>query len=208
MYDETQTWDTVPETTFGTVTECAICYTTGECYDDGEAFICKDRQACRLQIPKTIAISNSLIPAIVDAKWYAYLSQWPWHLDKKGYVRCSDYSIGTLKTLKMHRIVLGLTNPKMQGDHINRNKLDNRTINLRIATNQQNKHNSIKMNTKNSTSKYKGVYWHKANSKWVAAIADKGKRHIGTFDTEIEAAKAYNAKAIELFGEFARINEI
>jgi uracil-DNA glycosylase family 4 len=46
MYDETQTWDTIPETTFGTVTECAMCYTTGECYDDGEAFICK---ACQLR---------------------------------------------------------------------------------------------------------------------------------------------------------------
>jgi hypothetical protein len=56
-------------------------------------------------------------------------------------------------------------------------------------------------------SKYKGVYWEKRYRKWCAAIWFEGRNHyLGSFDVEIEAAKAYDRKAVELFGEFAYLN--
>jgi hypothetical protein len=91
-------------------------------------------------------------------------------------------------------------------DHINRDKLDNRKSNLRIATLQQNSMNRRKHNP-NSLSKYKGVA--KDKNKWVAQIIKDGKRkEIGRYETQEEAAIAYNQSAIEVFGEFAWLNEV
>lgn len=57
------------------------------------------------------------------------------------------------------------------------------------------------------TSKYKGVSWHAGSSKWRAQIGHMGKTlHIGQFDSEAEAARAYDRKSRELFGEFANPN--
>jgi hypothetical protein len=67
------------------------------------------------------------------------------------------------------------------------------------------------MNSKkrNSTSKYKGVSFDSINNKWRSGIMINGKTiHLGRFNLEEEAAIAYNNKAIELFGEFAKINNI
>lgn len=61
------------------------------------------------------------------------------------------------------------------------------------------------------TSKFKGVSYYKGNStnRWIAYISkNKKKHHLGYFPTEIEAAKAYNEKAKELHGEFAKLNKI
>jgi len=57
------------------------------------------------------------------------------------------------------------------------------------------------------TSTYKGVNWHRQHQKWQAQIAkDKKNYHLGYFTSELEAAKAYDAKAKEFFGEFAHLN--
>ena len=61
---------------------------------------------------------------------------------------------------------------------------------------------------KNSSSKFKGVSWHKRDQKWQAYITiNKKRKYLGYFNNEKEAAKIYNAAAKELFGEFARINK-
>jgi hypothetical protein len=61
----------------------------------------------------------------------------------------------------------------------------------------------------NVTSKYKGVYFQKESGKWRAGISYRNKTiYIGLYLTEDEAALAYNAKAIELFGEFAVLNKV
>ena len=61
--------------------------------------------------------------------------------------------------------------------------------------------------TKNSSSKYKGVSWNKANKRFLATISCDGKTyHLGTFKDEIEAAKAYDKKAKQLFEEFAYLH--
>ena len=91
-------------------------------------------------------------------------------------------------------------------DHINRNGLDNRKSNLRHATYSQNSWNQIKVYHPAYSSKFKGVSKNDSG-KWVAHIATYRVSHyIGTFKTEIEAALAYDEKALQLHGEFAKIN--
>jgi hypothetical protein len=89
-------------------------------------------------------------------------------------------------------------------DHINRNTLDNRRENLRLATQSQNQANRGKPS--NNTSGYKGVRWHKTAKKWVAQIKFKKLYfYLGSFDKPEEAYAAYCAKAKELYGEFANL---
>ena len=105
---------------------------------------------------------------------------------------------------QMHRLIMNVPNG-MVTDHINHNGLDNRKSNLRVCTCSENNRN--KRSQKGSTSIYKGVCRHKATGKWRARIKFEGKRmHIGYFTDEKEAARAYDAKAKELFGEYALLN--
>jgi hypothetical protein len=89
-------------------------------------------------------------------------------------------------------------------DHINNNRDDNRNCNLRIASAGLNVHNKTK--NKNASSKYFGVYLRK-NGKWMSRISYNGVTHyLGSFEEEIDAAKAYNAKAIKYYKENANLN--
>ena len=94
-------------------------------------------------------------------------------------------------------------------DHINGNSMDNRRCNLRICTISQNTANQRKQ--RGCSSKYRGVSFAKGCKKrpWQSYIQKDGKTvSIGYFKSEVEAAEAYNKKALELFGEFARLNNI
>lgn len=94
--------------------------------------------------------------------------------------------------------------PKGDIDHINGIRDDNRIENLREATRTYNNYN--RGSTPNTSSKYKGVY-KRGERKFVAEIRkDRKKYYLGTFDCEIEAAKAYDNKAKELCGEYGRLN--
>jgi len=103
-------------------------------------------------------------------------------------------------------IVLGVSNGLV--DHINGDPLDNRRQNLRPATPSQNQANRTKYQGRRGvTSRYKGVCWHRKDKKWMARIYRDGKQiYLGGFDCEIEAAKAYDSAALEIFGEFALPN--
>lgn len=94
----------------------------------------------------------------------------------------------------------------MRIDHINRDKLDNRIENLRLATAAQNSHNSRQAG---GNSKYKGVYkagW--AENKWFAKMTFGGKQmYFGTHSTEEDAARAINKAYLEYHGEYANLNE-
>lgn len=112
-----------------------------------------------------------------------------------------------------HRIVWALyygEDPgNMQIDHIDQNKQNNSILNLRLASPADNCHNR-KLNFKikqKKTSAYKGVYWHKTRSKWRARIIVNGKaKELGRFNTEEDAAKAYDLAARQYYGEFAVLN--
>lgn len=110
----------------------------------------------------------------------------------------------------LHRLVwlyFNDTIPDML-DHINRDRYDNRIENLRGAPSRAfNTVNSVPRS--DNTSGYKGVTWHKNVGKWHCSIFKDGKRHyIGIFNDPKEAAKKYNEMAVELFGNFAHLNEV
>jgi hypothetical protein len=92
--------------------------------------------------------------------------------------------------------------PEHEIDHINRDRADNRLINLRQATKSQ---NMVNGNTRSDNkSGYKGVTWHKGSQKWRAVVQKDGKQYqIGMFTDIEEAAKAYAEFAAKLHGEFA-----
>ena len=107
----------------------------------------------------------------------------------------------------MHREILGLVSGDgLSTDHINHDGLDNRRLNLRICTHQQNQMNQRKPMARKS-SQYKGVSWEGRAGKWVSYINHSGKHiYICYCDNEQEAALAYDTKAAELFGAFACLN--
>jgi hypothetical protein len=91
-------------------------------------------------------------------------------------------------------------------DHINHNPMDNRSANLRAATHSQNIcHRRKRSGAKYS--KYKGITWRKDTRKWVARITfEKIGIHLGFFENEIDAARAYDDAAKIYHGEFASLN--
>lgn len=138
---------------------------------------------------------------IIDKIDFGKVNKFNWFINSRGYIQSTDK-----KGLLLHRLILNPQNDK-QIDHINHNKIDNRRDNLRICTNQENQFNVRKKT--NTSSKFKGVYWNKKIKKWVAKIGFNYKRiYLGMFNSEVDAAIAYNIKANELFGKFAEINKI
>lgn len=107
-------------------------------------------------------------------------------------------------SMYMHRLIMGATKGQ-DVDHINGNTLDNRRENLRLSTRSENNMNKGKQ--RNNKSGYKGVYFCKWTNRWAAQIVvNRKKKLIGRFDTPEEAHEAYKAAALELHGEFARVD--
>lgn len=104
----------------------------------------------------------------------------------------------------MHREICGLKhNDGKRVDHINHDLLDNRRGNLRVCSRSENHGNQRKR--RNSRSVYKGIWFTGHN--WVASICfQRSDHYLGSFVTEIEAAKAYDEAAREIFGGFACVN--
>jgi len=126
----------------------------------------------------------------------------------RGYL---DARIGG-KIFPIHRIVAqhfidGYTDGSIV-DHINGDPSDNRLQNLRILSHKQNMR-AYNKPTNGAKSKYRGVWWHKANRKWVAEIRPNNQKiHIGCYSDELEAAKAFNTKALELGWPKESLNQI
>ena len=155
---------------------------------------------------KQIKLTQNQI-AIVDDEDFNELSRFKWYA-LRGY--STFYALRYYKinekwlAMGMHRQIMNAQKGQ-QVDHKNRNGLDNRRCNLRFCDFSQNQQN--KKPQRGGTSKLKGVMWCKAKNKWRSMIQLNGEKyHLGRFNTEIEAAKVYDAKAKELFGEFAGTN--
>jgi len=146
---------------------------------------------------------------LVDDEDFELLSNKKWHILKgKNTVYVQTHSKINGKDTKdyMHRIIMKLDKyDKRQVDHTDGNGLNNQKSNLRICTSSQNTGNSKKQS--NNTSGYKGVFYHKHSKKYQVQIMKNGKlTACGYFKTKEEAALAYDKKAKELFGEFAKLN--
>jgi len=132
-------------------------------------------------------------------------------IDHHGYNIVSLSKDRAKRKIPVHRLVAHEFIPNESDkpfvDHIDTNKLNNCVTNLRWATNRENQGNSIKQSDRSSI--YKGVYYDRSRRKWMARITIHGTMvNLGRYQTEVEAARAYNAKALEVFGEFAKLNEI
>jgi hypothetical protein len=177
--------------------------------------LCRNFQP-RPELPSSLAMrqpkdgKSRVIPltkgkvAIVDAADYAWLSQYKWSAyERRGkFYACRRKG---RRTIWMHREIVNA--PKgLVVDHKDGNSLNNRAGNLRICTPRQNGYNVRRRNwALDWASRFVGVFPHR--DKWYAKIGHEGREYLmGPFDTDIEAAKAYDQKAFALQGEYAYLN--
>ena len=175
---------------------------------------------------KEIKLTRGYV-ALVDDEDFELFGHLKWYAQRYEQKSCLKiYAARTTKFKKkktlhfLHRMILNA--PKnLLIDHIDGDGLNNQRNNLRLCTPMQNSQN--RKSNKNSSSKYvgvhkslqKGTYSLKGGSiithiygyKWEAQAKYKGKSiYLGSFDNEIDAAKARDRYVIKLFGEFANLN--
>ena len=149
---------------------------------------------------------------IVDDEDFDWLNQWKWSARKIGNTVYAARSVKKPKSrnsvvVAMHREILGLKDRLEYCDHIDHNGLNNQRSNLRKCTPSQNIINIEKR--AGTTSKFRGVCYYPNRDKFMAYISKDSRRHyLGWFHSEQDAAAAYNAKARELHGEFATMNDL
>ena len=141
---------------------------------------------------------------LVDSEDAALFADKKLSLSGSGYAVWHEWVNKKMVAIGAHRLLLGigrLKDTSMFVDHINGNRLDNRRSNLRLCTHLQNSRN-VRAKTRCGL---KGVT--QRGQKWQAGIRIDGKtKHLGTFDTLEDAARAYDVAASAAFGEFARLN--
>ena len=141
-----------------------------------------------------------------DLEDYEKIKDYCWYINKKGYVVSTDSK--TRKTVLFHRIVTDCPHGLMP-DHIHGKdtRHDNRKLNLRIVTNQQNGMNSSL--SKNNTSGVAGVKWHSRDNIWESCITVNYKRiYLGRYNKFDDAVKARKQAEEKYFGEFSYDNSI
>jgi hypothetical protein len=160
---------------------------------------------------KEIPLGKSGFFAKVDDADFRWLSQWNWYfgIPRSGKGKPHAYrQIGPAKkriSILMHRLIMGVTNPKVQVDHINGDALDNRRGNLRLCSNQQNNFN--KGRRKDNSSGFIGVRWHKRAQKWNARISLDGKeKSLGLYASIFDAIDARDKAVAESHGAFGKLN--
>lgn len=151
-----------------------------------------------IELPKgNLATIDIIDLDLAELNWYSQKD----YVVRKGKDR---------KYIHMHRIVLErkigrALEPHEEVDHINGDRLDNTRANLRVSNRSQNCANVTKNNRRSSI--FKGVSFSKLYNKYRARITCMGQTiHIGYFENELDAAKAYDKKALFYFGEYANLN--
>ena len=167
---------------------------------------------------KEIPVRGGLM-ALVDDEDEALVSGYNWHALQRSWSRASyarAYIPGShpKRQVLMHRLILNAPD-RVDVDHEDRDGMNNRRYNIRLATKSQNLHNAEKHRTHNGrapTSRFKGVCRYlrpRGRKGWDARVSvDGGRKYLGTFLTEREAALAYNSFAKNHFGPFARLNNV
>ncbi|SRR6266404_5948287 len=147
--------------------------------------------------------NGDLYECVIDSTDYPLVQHYRWHVIVNRYGgRYAATSTGT--DMFIHQLLLGIKD----ADHRDRDGLNNRRSNLRPATRQQQQANH-KKHADGVTSKFRGVSLFKESMKFRAAITVNEKSiHLGLFEDEVEAARAYNKAATQYFGEFASLNDV
>jgi len=161
------------------------------------------RQKQRRATLKTIPLTQGYV-ALVSAQDFARVSAHKWRarVDKE---KRTVYAV-TGQGQRMHRFIVGATDPTVQIEHKDRNGLNNQRDNLRKCVNGENQANKTKQRGA-FTSKFKGVYWDKQCCAFRAKIVIRGRKiYCGKFTDEVQAALAYDEAARKHFGVFALCN--
>ena len=157
---------------------------------------------------KTIELNNNYT-CNIDDEDYNEIKKYHWFTQHNGHATYAATHITQDKLMLMHRLILKLKEGEIC-DHKDHNGLNNQRNNIRQTTSQNNSANQTKTRTyKNlpTMSKYKGVSWNRNYMKWFSQIGHNHKTlYLGIYTSEIEAAKAYDKKALELYGEHAYTN--
>ena len=153
-------------------------------YDDYAELILTDRSG------------NEVGRTKIDIEELDRIKKYRWNYGCRNYVR----AIVDGKQILLHRFIINCPEDKVV-DHINGDTLDNRKCNLRICSNQQNCMNANL--SKNNTSGYTGVIWHKLSQKWQSEIRVDGKHiYLGLFINLEDAIEARKQAEIKYFGEY------
>jgi hypothetical protein len=153
-----------------------------------------------------VLLANKGLVALVDDDDLAIVEGIRWYATRNERANSTWYAIAQ-GSVYMHRLLMGF--PKgLTVDHINGNGLDNRRANLRIATRSQNLANrGIQRQRRPKSSRFKGVCWDRSRGLWTAYIVVAARqKSLGRFTSEADAAHAYDAAALDTWGEFARPN--
>ncbi len=157
---------------------------------------------------KLLDISTRKFPntfTMVDDEDFEVLNKWKWSaVSRKSQVRATRTTGKPKRNILIHRAIMNAPNGVLV-DHINGDPLDNRRDNLRLCTvfqNNCNKHARLGALGLLGVSKRDNRFYAQIS------IVHKKRKHIGSFATPIEAAKAYNEAAKTHYGEFANLNVI
>lgn len=149
-------------------------------------------KAISLTQGKSTIVDDDAPAWIFDVKWYAQRARHNFYAVRE--MLCID---GKRRAIRLHRIIVRAPQG-LEVDHIDGDGLNNLRANLRICNNIENQH-GYQRKPANTSSEFRGVCWHKATGKWLAQIQHNCHRlHIGLFDDEVEAARAFDTKAREL----------
>lgn len=145
---------------------------------------------------KSVLLDDDDYDLLSGSTWYLYKNKRNFYARRNRPGGVKEY---------MHRIILGIDDPKLIVDHKDHNGLNNQKGNIRVCTAAQNTYNHRAEH--NSTSKFIGVSYSTERKKWCAHIAyNKKNIPLGRYRTEIEAAAARDKAAKKYFGEFANLN--
>ncbi len=150
---------------------------------------------------KEIILFNNKGIALVDDADFDFVNQYKWHLHPLGY---AITNVGVSKVL-MHRLILGLTDPRIETDHINHVKLDNRRENIRACSHAENRRNCAPKNRCG----YLGVSILRCKKRilYTARIRDGHETlYLGSYTTIEDAARSYDSAAKQKYGKFANLN--